>query len=50
MVEGSCKTVVGKRLKQTGARWRVRRVERMASLCCVAYGNQWDAYWKKATA
>ena len=50
MVEGSCKTVVGRRLKQTGARWRVRRVERMASLCCLAYGNQWDAYWKKATA
>lgn len=50
MVEGSCKTVVGLRLKQTGARWRVRRVERMASLCCVAYGNQWDAYWRKATA
>jgi len=28
----------------------VRRVERMASLCCLAYGNQWDAYWKKAAA
>lgn len=50
MVEDSCKTVVGRRRKQTGARWRVRRVERMASLCRVAYGNQWDAYWKKATA
>jgi hypothetical protein len=48
LVEGACKTVVGRRLKQTGARWRVRRVERMASLCCVAYGEQWDAYWKKA--
>jgi hypothetical protein len=48
LVEGACKTVVGRRLKQTGARWRVRRVERMASLCCVAYGHQWDAYWKKA--
>ncbi len=50
MVEVSCKAVVGRRVKQTGARWRVRRVERMASLCCVAYGNQWDADWKKATA
>jgi hypothetical protein len=50
MVEGSCKTVVGLRLKQTGARWRIRRVERMASLCCVAYGDQWDIYWRKATA
>jgi hypothetical protein len=48
LVEGACKTVVGRRLKQTGARWRVRRVERMASLCCVLYGDQWDAYWKKA--
>jgi hypothetical protein len=48
MVEGACKTVVGRRLKQTGARWRVRRAERMASLCCVLYGDQWEAYWKKA--
>ena len=48
LVEGACKTVVGRRLKQTGARWKVRRVERMASLCCVLYGDQWDAYWKKA--
>jgi hypothetical protein len=48
LVEGACKTVVGRRLKQTGARWRVRRVERMASLCCALYGDQWDAYWKKA--
>ena len=50
MVEGGCKTIVGLRLKQTGARWRIRRVERMASLCCVAYGEQWDRYWKKAAA
>jgi hypothetical protein len=48
LVEGACKTVVGRRLKQTGARWRVRRVERMATLCCVLYGGQWEAYWKKA--
>ena len=48
LVEGACKTVVGRRLKQSGARWRVRRAERMASLCCVLYSDQWDAYWKKA--
>ncbi len=48
MVEGSCKTAIGKRLKQTGARWKHRRVEHMASLCCLCYGDQWDAYWKKA--
>lgn len=50
MVEGACKTVIGRRLKQTGARWRIRRVERMASLCCILYGEQWDAYWSRQAA
>ena len=44
-VEGACKHVIGRRLKQTGARWRVRRVNRMASLCCLAYSDHWDLYW-----
>ena len=47
MVEGACKTAIGKRLKQTGARWKVRRLERMAALCCLHYGDQCEAYWKK---
>lgn len=45
LVEGSCKQVVSRRLKQTGARWKVRRVERMATLCAVQASDQWDAYW-----
>jgi hypothetical protein len=45
MVEGACKQVVGRRLKQTGARWKVRRVERMATLCAVLASDQWDTYW-----
>jgi hypothetical protein len=49
MVEGACKTAIGRRLKQTGARWKVRRRERMAALCCLQYGDQLEAYWKKAT-
>jgi hypothetical protein len=48
MVEGACKTAIGRRLKQTGARWKVRRLERMAALCCLDYSNLFDAYWKKA--
>lgn len=50
MVEGACKTAIGQRLKQTGARWRVRRLERMASLCCLIYGDQFDAYWRQAAS
>jgi hypothetical protein len=45
MVEGACKQVVGRRLKQTGARWKVRRVERMATLCAVLASDQWGTYW-----
>lgn len=49
MVEGACKTAIGRRLKQTGARWRVRRVEHMAALCCLLYSDQFDTYWQKVT-
>lgn len=45
--EGACKHMIGRRLKQTGARWRVRRVNRMAMLCSLMYSDHWDAYWAK---
>jgi hypothetical protein len=48
LVEGSCKQVIGRRLKQTGARWAVRRAERVATLCAVQASGQWDAYWRAA--
>jgi hypothetical protein len=44
-VEGACKNMISRRLKQTGARWRVRRVNRKASLCCLVYSNGWKDYW-----
>jgi hypothetical protein len=46
MIEGACKTVVGRRLKQTGARWRVRHAERVVALCGGLYGDLWDTYWE----
>lgn len=48
MVEGACKNVIGRRLKQTGARWRVRRANRMATLATTLYSDQWDEYWGSA--
>lgn len=44
-VEGACKNLIGRRLKQTAARWKVRRVNRMAGLCSIMYSSQWTAYW-----
>jgi hypothetical protein len=45
MVEGAAKNLVGRRLKQTGARWHVENVNKMAELCCLTYSAQWDLYW-----
>lgn len=44
-VEGACKHMIGRRLKQTGARWQVSRANRMAILCAMLYSHNWDTYW-----
>jgi len=48
MVEGAAKNMIGKRLKQTGARWKVANANKMAELCCLNYSSQWTAYWTAA--
>lgn len=45
MVEGAAKNLVGRRLKQTGARWQVEKVNQMAELCCLTYSDHWALYW-----
>jgi hypothetical protein len=48
LVEGGCKHIIGRRLKQTGARWRVTYINAMAAVCCAANSPQWDNYWTTA--
>jgi len=45
-IEGACKNLIGKRLKANAARWKVRRVNRMAGLCSIMYTNHWKTYWQ----
>ena len=45
MVEGAAKNLIGRRLKQTGARWDVGNVNNMAQLCCLTYSDHWALYW-----
>ena len=47
-VEGACKHWIGRRLKQTGARWQTDRANRMANLCALKYADQWQTYWATA--
>lgn len=50
LVEGTCKNMIGKRLKQNSPRWRIRRAENMAALRCLHYSELWDAYWDSKSA
>jgi hypothetical protein len=45
-IEGACKNLIGKRLKANAAKWRVRRVNRMAGLCSIMYTHHWKTYWQ----
>lgn len=45
MVEGAAKNLIGKRMKQAGARWVVGNADAMASLCSLSYSDHWDLYW-----
>jgi hypothetical protein len=47
-VEGACRNLVGKRLKQTWAEWKLDRLNRMATICTIRYSDQWKNYWKFA--
>jgi hypothetical protein len=47
-IEGACKSMIGARLKQTGARWKKSRVNKMGVVCSLFYADQWDEYWKYA--
>ena len=46
MVEGACKNLIGKRLKQTKACWRVSRANKIAFICAALYSGQWERTWK----
>lgn len=48
MVEGAAKNLIGKRLKQTGSRWRLGNVSKMGALCCLTYSDGWSDYWDQA--
>jgi hypothetical protein len=45
MVEGAAKNPVGRGLNQTGARWQVENVNKLAELCCLPYGDHREPYW-----
>lgn len=46
LVEGSIKQLLNKRIKQTGARWKVEHVGPFVELGALAAGPEWQAFWE----
>ncbi len=50
VVEAGCKTVVGRRLKQSGMRWSVRGANDIIALRCVQLSGRWEEFWEMRAA
>jgi len=48
LIEGACKQLIGRRMKQTGAQWDVANANRMALLCSLAYADSLPLYFNAA--
>ena len=46
VIEAGCKTVIGRRLKQSGMFWSQTGAEDILSLRCLVLGPHFDAAWK----
>lgn len=45
VVEAACKSVIGKRLKQSGMRWSVKGANAIIALRRCLLSNQWEDFW-----
>lgn len=50
VVEAGCKTVIGKRLKQSGMEWSVRGANAIIALRCIMKSARFEDYWEDRAA
>jgi hypothetical protein len=50
VVEAGCKTVIGRRLKQSGMRWTVKGANSIIALRCCQMSARWEGYWEARSA
>lgn len=46
VIEAGCKTVVGKRTKQSGMFWKVKGAQNILDIRCAVIGDTYDDYWE----
>lgn len=50
VVEAGCKTVIGRRLKQSGMHWSVRGANDIIALRCCQLSGRWEEFWEMRAA
>lgn len=50
LVEGACKTIIGRRLKANSARWLRENADAVGALACLLYDDRWDDFWNARAA
>lgn len=50
VVEAGCKTIVGRRLKQSGMHWTVRGANAILALRCADVSGRWEQFWETRSA
>ena len=50
VIEAACKTLVGKRLKQSGMEWTVRGANAILALRCATLSHRFQDYWEERAA
>jgi hypothetical protein len=51
VIEAGCKTIVGRRLKQSGMRWSLCGANAIIALRCAQLSGRWEEFWEmRATA
>jgi Uncharacterised protein family (UPF0236) len=50
VIEAGCKTIVGRRLKQSGMHWTVRGANAILALRCADVSGRWEQFWEARSA
>ncbi len=50
VIEAGCKTIAGRRLKQSGMRWTVRGANAIIALRCCLLSGRWESFWEARSA
>jgi hypothetical protein len=50
VVEAGCKTVISKRLKQSGMEWSLRGANAIIALRCIMKSGRFENYWEDRAA